>query len=126
MILFLFRNILADDFSRPLRHRRRQQEAMPVRAVDEDGPTVLGDIRQIIGVSRTNAGSSLDDFRFPEGRMHGIGGVQELHHRAGGNGARIFRFDHRRTHHETARLTRHDVKRNARMQQPDGTGQGNL
>ena len=75
---------------------------------------------------QTNAHTGFYDLGLAKGRMEGIGGTQQLHHRTRRDRSGGLAFNHRRADHELHVRTRHRIKRKARMQQPDRARQRHI
>ncbi len=92
---------------------------MAVKAVQRHQFSASLDAGEIVGEGGADAGAGFHHGRIGKGRVQRVGGVQQFHQRAGGDRACGFRLDHRRADHEEAVAARHDVDRDARMQQPN-------
>ena len=105
---------------------RRKQEAVAIKAVDENPIAALLDARLIVGIGGPDVSAHLEDLSLPERRMKSVGGAQKLDRRTHADRAFPGTFDHRRANHEFVVHARHDIERNARMQKAHRAGQRHL
>lgn len=109
----------AEPFCQLPRHGGGKQKAVAVHAGDRETVVVVEDAWQVVGEGRADAHACLHEASLAEGRMYGVSGVQELHHRAGGDRSVIIGLDHGRADHEAMAVARDDIERVAWMKQSD-------
>ena len=97
-----------------------------MHAVDADHPVSHLHTRHVVRKRGPQSRTGLDQLRLCERRMQRVGGPQQLHQRTRRDSALLLALDHGGAHHEHMLRTWHHVEREARMQQPDRTRQGQL
>ena len=104
----------------------REQEAMPVEAVHIDIAPADHNPRPIVGEGRPGAGALQHDLGLGEGWVERIGGREQIERRAERDGAGLLALNDGGADHIDAVAPRHDVEREARMQQPHGAREVHL
>ena len=99
---------------------------MPIKAVDENTVAALFDARLVVGIGGPHVGAHLEDLSFSERRMKSISRAQKLDRGTHGDGALLGALDHCRADHEFVVGARHDIERNARVQEAHCAGQRHL
>ena len=114
-----------DEGRHGLGEERRQQEPVPIGAVDADEPAAGLDLhaRHVVDKGGPDAGAHVEDLRFREGWVQRIRRAQQFERRAHRHGAVVLALDHRRTDDEAPVALRHDINRLARMQKTHRAGE---
>src|SRR3546814_6298170 len=90
-----------------------------MKAVDGNHAAVARNPRQVVGIGGTDADPGLHYLGLAEGGVKRVGRVQKLHHRARRDRPGRSGLDHGRPDHVEAVSARHDVDRNAWVEQSD-------
>jgi hypothetical protein len=85
-----------------------------IEPVHRDPVLADRDARQVVGEGRAKPRAELDDARFGEGRVHGIGGAEQFQRRAHAD-AGVLGLDRGRAQHEFVVAARDHIERPARM-----------
>lgn len=101
----------------------RHQKAMAVQPVQVEpvaDPTNGG---HVVRKGGAVAGTGAEDLPIGKRRMQGVGGREQLHHCTRRNASHARGLHHRRTDHVSTGTARHDVAREARVEEADRTAQ---